>query len=461
MEEEIKEVIEKQRQFYATGQTKSIDYRVQQLKKLKQQVRRYEEELLEGLEKDLGKHRTESFMTEIGLVYRHLDEMIKKLPKWGSKQRVKTPIFLWPAKSYTVQAPYGNTLILAPFNYPVLLTLDPLIGAIAGGNTAIVGMSEHTEATNYVLKVLIEEAFSKEYLYFVTSSKEVNTELLDHSFDKIFFTGSTRVGKIVLRKAAEHLTPVTLELGGKSPVVVSKYADLEVAVERIVWGKFVNAGQTCVAPDYCLVDESVKEEFLKLLTRQMNQFYGDFPEESSDYGRIINERAMNRLLKQLDYDKLFIFQGGHFDFDEKYIEPTILSAALTDDLMTMEEEIFGPILPVISYQTLEEALTFIESYGKPLAFYPFSSNKEELEHMLSHLDFGGATVNDTLLHLSNENLPFGGVGESGMGSYHGKQSLESFTYTKSILRRSTIFRFPIMFPPFTKEKDNTIRSFFN
>lgn len=461
MTEEIKTIIEKQRQFYTTGTTKPIAYRVEQLKKLKQQVRRYEDELIEALGKDLGKHQTESFMTEIGLIYRHLDEMIKKLPKWGGKNRVKTPLFLWPARSYTIQAPYGNTLILAPFNYPVLLTLDPLIGAIAGGNTAIVGMSEHTTATNYVLKVLIDEAFHDEYLYFVTSSKEVNTELLDYPFDKIFFTGSERVGKIVLKKAAEHLTPVTLELGGKSPVIVSKYADIEVAVERIIWGKFVNAGQTCVAPDYCLVDGSIKEEFLRLLRKQLLVFYGENPKESRDYGRIINEQSMNRLLKQLEYDKLFIYQGGKYDMAEKFIEPTIISASLSEDLMTMQDEIFGPILPVLSYENLEEALVFIESHGKPLAFYPFSSDRDELKMILNRLDFGGATVNDTLLHLSNSNLPFGGVGTSGMGNYHGKQSLECFTYTKSILKRSTIFRFPIMFPPFTKEKDNTIRSFFN
>lgn len=459
--EEIIEVIEKQRQFYETGKTKSIPYRIGQLKKLKNQVRRYEEELIDALSDDLGKHRTESFMTEIGLVYRHLDEMIKKLPKWGGKRRVKTPFFLLPARSYTEQAPYGNTLILSPFNYPVLLTLDPLIGAIAGGNTAIVGMSEHTQATNYVLKVLIEEAFDKDYLFFTTSSKEVNTELLEYPFDKIFFTGSTRVGKIVLKKAAENLTPVTLELGGKSPVIVSKYADLEVAVERILWGKFVNAGQTCVAPDYCLIDESVKTEFLKLLKNKLSDFYGVNPKNSRDFGRMINERAMVRLLNQLDKDKLFVFQGGGYDFEEKYLEPTILSADLDDKLWTMEEEIFGPILPVIGYNELDEAVKFIKSYGKPLAFYPFSSNKEEIDYLLETLDYGGATVNDTLLHLSNEHLPFGGVGSSGMGSYHGIKTLESFTYTKSVLKRSTIFRIPVMFPPFTKEKDNTIRSFFN
>ncbi|WP_370590121.1 aldehyde dehydrogenase family protein [Candidatus Vagococcus giribetii] len=459
--EEIMEVIEKQRQFYATGKTKSLAFRVDQLKKLKHQVRRYEEELIDALQKDLGKHRTESFMTEIGLVYRHLDEMIKKLPKWGKKQRVSTPLFLMPAKSYTIQVPYGNTLILAPFNYPVLLTLDPLIGAIAGGNTAIVGISEHTEHTNHVLQVLIGEAFMSEYIYLVTSSKEVNTELLTHPFDKIFFTGSTRVGKIVLQKAAEHLTPVTLELGGKSPVIVTKYADLEVAVERIIWGKFVNAGQTCVAPDYCLVDISIRDEFMKLLRNQLTKFYGVYPEDSVDYGRLINDRSLTRLLNQLDYDKLFVYQGGSYNYDDNYLEPTLLSASLSDDLRTMEEEIFGPILPVLAYEELEEAVSYVKQKGKPLAFYPFSNNKEEIEYLLETVDFGGATVNDTLLHLSNENLPFGGVGESGMGHYHGRKSLETFTHTKSVLKRSTIFRLPIMFPPFTKEKDNTIRSFFN
>ena len=461
MEREILEVIEKQRDFFRTGETKPIEYRITQLKKLKKQVRRYEDDLIDALEADLGKHPTESFMTEIGLVYRHLDEMIKKLPKWGGKVRVKTPLFLWPAKSYTVQAPYGNTLILSPFNYPVLLTLDPLIGAIAGGNTVIVGMSEQTEKTNFILKTLIEEAFSVDYIYFLTSSKEKNTVLLDYPFDKIFFTGSERVGRIVLEKAAKYLTPVTLELGGKSPVIVTQHADIEVAVDRIIWGKFTNAGQTCVAPDYCLIDKQVEREFLRLLSQRLVDFYGVNPQHSPDYGRIISEQAMSRLIHQIEYDQLHIYQGGNFDYQDKYIEPTILVGELGDDLLNMKEEIFGPVLPILSYNNLTEAVAFVKGYGKPLAFYPFTNHKEELEYLLDKLDFGGATTNDTLLHLSNEHLPFGGVGTSGMGNYHGKRSLECFTYPKAILRRSTVVKLALMFPPYTKEKDNTIRSFFN
>lgn len=457
---EIGDILENQRHYFDTQKTYPIEFRLKQLKKLKEQINRYEDELIDALSQDLGKSSTESFMTEIGLVYRHIDEMIKKLPKWAGRKRVKTPLFLWPAQSYTVQAPYGSTLIISPFNYPVLLTLDPLIGAIAGGNTAIVGMSEHTARTNFILNTLISEAFPAYYIKMITTNKEINETLLDHKFDKIFFTGSERVGKIVLKAAAEKLTPVTLELGGKSPVVVTKYADLEIAADRIIWGKFINAGQTCVAPDYCLIDESIQTEFLAMLTARVSRFFGHKIENSPDYGRIINEKAMNRLIDLIEADQRFILFGGNYLKEENYIEPTILSGKISDDLSSMTDEIFGPVLPVLSYRNLEEVIPFIKSQGKPLAFYPFSSDKKEIEMLIETIQFGGATINDTILHLANENLPFGGVGGSGIGSYHGKKSLEAFSHTKSILKRSTILKIPLMFPPYTKEKENTIRAFF-
>ena len=460
MEEKIKRVVTEQRQFFDTQRTYPIEFRLKQLKKLKEQVKRYEDDLLDALYQDLGKASSESYITEIGLVYRHIDEMIKKLPKWGKEKRVKTPLFLLPAKSYTLQAPYGNTLIIAPFNYPVLLTLDPLIGAMAGGNTAIVSMSEHTTKTNLVLNTLIAEAFSESYLFFLTGSKESNELLLNHRFDKIFFTGSQKIGQIVLKKAAEFLTPTTLELGGKSPVIVTKFADLELAAERIVWGKFLNVGQTCVAPDYCLIDESIKEEFIPLLIKNIQRFFGEEIEKSPDYGRLINNQALERLLILLNQDKEYIEFGSQFNESDQYLAPTIVSANIEEPLALMEEEIFGPILPILSYQKLDEAVTFVLNKDKPLAFYPFSSDQEELAYLIQKIPFGGATINDTILHLANEELPFGGVGTSGMGSYHGFKTLETFTHTKSILKRSTLLRIPLLFPPYTADKTNLIRRFF-
>ncbi|MEG0550907.1 MAG: aldehyde dehydrogenase family protein [Vagococcus sp.] len=460
MIDEISEILKKQRDFFNTQKTYPIEFRVKQLKKLREQINRYEDELIDALNKDLGKASTESFMTELGLVYRHIDEMIKKLPKWADKNRVKTPLFLWPARSYTIQAPFGNTLILSPFNYPVLLTLDPLIGAIAGGNTAIIGMSEHTEHTNFILNTLVSEAFPTYYIKMITTSKEINGFLLDYPFDKIFFTGSEKVGKIVLKKAAENLTPVTLELGGKSPVVVTKYADLEIAADRVIWGKFLNAGQTCVAPDYCLIDATIQSEFLNMLKIRLVRFFGDYIEESPDYGRIINDNSMDRLIQLIERDQDYLYVGGNYNKKSKYIEPTILSGRMIDRLSSMSEEIFGPILPVLSYEKLEEVIPFIKATGQPLAFYPFSSDKREIDFLIEAIQFGGATINDTILHLANESLPFGGVGSSGMGHYHGKKSLEAFSHTKSILKRSTILKIPLMFPPFSKEKENTIRAFF-
>ncbi len=460
MTKDMIDIVKEQRAFFETQKTQSIDFRVKQLKKLKEQVNRYEAELLDALKIDLGKPDTESFMTEIGLIYRHLDEMIKKLPKWTKKRRVSTPLFLFPARSYTIQSPYGSTLILSPFNYPVLLTLDPLIGAIAGGNTALVGMSEHTKETNLILETLISEVFPDYYIKFFTSNKEINQKILALKFDKIFFTGSEKVGKIVLEKTAKYMTPVTLELGGKSPVIITKYADLELAADRVVWGKFINAGQTCVAPDYCLVDESVKDSFITLLQESIIKFFGTTIIDSRDYGRVINDSSVDRLVSLIQQDESYIVFGGSFDKRKKYIEPTILSSKINQGLVSMSEEIFGPILPVLSYEELEEVVPFIKSHGEPLAFYPFSSDKAEIEFLMTRVNFGGATINDTILHLTNENLPFGGVGTSGMGSYHGIKSLETFSHKKSVLKRSTVIKLPLMFPPYTKEKENVIRVFF-
>ncbi|MGO3732663.1 MAG: aldehyde dehydrogenase family protein [Vagococcus sp.] len=310
MNDTVEEIIERQRSFFKEGTTRTLSFRVKQLKLLKKQLMSYELELLEALSKDLGKSSMEGFMTEIGLVYRHLDQMITKLPKWGSKKKVRTPLFLWPSTSFIEPTPYGNCLIISPFNYPVLLTLDPLIGAIAGGNTALVGMSEHTPYTNIILSTIIRDTFLPDYVHCYTSNKETNQLVLEYQFDKLFFTGSESVGKIVLEKAAKHLTPTTLELGGKSPVIVTAYADIELAAQRIIWGKFINAGQTCVAPDYCLVDAKIKGELLEEMGRTITQFFGDSPKDSPDYARLINKEACHRIQGLIERDRSLIYMGG-------------------------------------------------------------------------------------------------------------------------------------------------------
>lgn len=460
MNDTVEEIIERQRSFFKEGTTRTLSFRVKQLKLLKKQLMSYELELLEALSKDLGKSSMEGFMTEIGLVYRHLDQMITKLPKWGSKKKVRTPLFLWPSTSFIEPTPYGNCLIISPFNYPVLLTLDPLIGAIAGGNTALVGMSEYTPYTNIILSTIIRDTFLPDYVHCYTSNKETNQLVLEYQFDKLFFTGSESVGKIVLEKAAKHLTPTTLELGGKSPVIVTAYADIELAAQRIIWGKFINAGQTCVAPDYCLVDAKIKGELLEEMGRTITQFFGDSPKDSPDYARLINKEACHRIQGLIERDRSLIYMGGDVDESSLYVSPTLLYGEISADLASMEQEIFGPILPVLSYEHVDDAISFVKNRPKPLAFYPFSSEKSDVEYLVDSIDAGGVTVNDTLLHLSNEHLPFGGVGASGMGHYHGKATLDCFTYPKAILKRSTLIHLKAMFPPYTKEKEGLIQSFF-
>lgn len=459
---EIKEllsVVQQQRTYFQTHETLPISFRIEQLKKLKLFLKDHESELLVALSNDLGKHPTESYATELGLLYHSLDTMIKQLPKWQRKQPVKTPFFLWPAKSYTLASPYGNTLILSAFNYPLLLTIDPLIGAISGGNTAIIGLSEQSTQVNQVIISNYKKYFDENYLYFYVSSIDKNTAILKEKFEKIFFTGSPKVGKIVYQAASHHLTPVTLELGGKSPALVTRQANVKEAAKKIAWGKFLNAGQTCIAPDYCLVDESIGDEFVIEVKQAIKTMFNDNIEASNNFSRLTTEDVLERLLKLIDADRSFLVSGGKFNLKTKYLEPTILKAKISDKLVSMTEEIFGPILPILTYSNIEEALIFIEGYEPPLAFYPFSENKTEVTKLLSRIQFGGATVNNTMLHLSNINLPFGGVGQSGMGHYHGRYSFETFTHKKSVLVRSSKLNLPIMIPPYTHLKDKIIRYF--
>ncbi|WP_314065690.1 aldehyde dehydrogenase family protein [uncultured Vagococcus sp.] len=459
MEWDIKEIIEAQRLFFRSQQTKSVDFRLRQLKQLERLLKDHEEALIEALKQDLGKHSNESYMTEIGLLYHNLKEAQSSLKWWSRPKKVATPLFLMPAKSYITPSPYGSTLILSAYNYPLLLSLDPLIGAIAGGNVALVGLSEYTPHVNQVLFEVCPKYFSADYVSVFESNKERNTQILKERFDKIFFTGSTTVGQIVLEAASQHLTPVTLELGGKSPALVTGHADLNLAAERIIWGKLLNMGQTCIAPDYCLVDETMAEEFMSLLAHKITALYGENSQVSPDYGRIVNQRHFNRLQGILEKDASQIVLGGKIDKADLFIEPTIIQGTLASELGAMKEELFGPILPVLSYSRLDEALSYIEEREAPLAFYPFSNDKAEIQRIIDRTQFGGATINDTILHLSNSQLPFGGVGHSGMGHYHGRYSFECFTHQRSVLERKTYLPLKLMYAPYTKIKDKWIRRF--
>ncbi|TSI04211.1 aldehyde dehydrogenase [Lysinibacillus sp. BW-2-10] len=453
---DVELMIQEQRNFYFTGLTKSIEFRKKQLEKLREKIKSYEEEILHALNKDLGKSEFEAYTNEVGIVLESIQIMLKHIEEWSKPIQVKTPLHFQPAKSFIMREPYGVTLIIGPFNYPFQLIMEPLIGAIIGGNTAIVKPSESTVHTTNVIKKIIEEIFDTSYVRVVEGEKEEVTALIHASFDYIFFTGSVSVGKVIMRAAAERLTPITLELGGKSPAIVDQTANIEVAVKRIAWGKFNNNGQTCVAPDYVLVHSSVYDKFVKVLQKTIKQFYGNDAQKSSDYGRLVNERHFNRLQHLLDVEKEFITFGGHTDKNDLYIEPTILEN-ITWANPIMEDEIFGPILPVMPYDDLRMAFHQVRQLPKPLAAYFFSEHEKAINYFLQELPFGGGCINDTISHVGNPYLPFGGVGPSGVNAYHGQASFENFTHPKSILKRSSKLSTNIVFPPY-KQKVKLVRT---
>lgn len=385
----------------------------------------------------------------------NVDYRIKNLKKWSSEEKRKSPIVYYPSKSYIYKEPYGVTLIIGPFNYPFQLVIAPLIGAISAGNTAIIKPSENSRNIALLLEKLINENFPEEYLRVVNplGGKETVSLLLDKPFDYIFFTGSVRVGKLVMQKAAQHLTPVTLELGGKSPCIVDSDAKLKLAAKRIVWGKFLNAGQTCVAPDYLCVHKSVKDELLKLIINEIRVQFGENVRNSEDYPRIVNKSSLERLSGYLNDGK--IYYGGNIDEDNLYMEPTlIIKPDLNSPLMS--DEIFGPILPILVYEDLDNVIKFINHREKPLALYYFSESKKKIKYVLTSTTSGGVTINDTIIHVANPNLPFGGVGNSGVGKYHGKESFETFTHNKSVMKRGTFIEFNIRFAPY-KNKLNLVK----
>ena len=451
----IKSVFNKQKEFFNSGKTKDINFRIDNLKKLNKLIKINEDKILEALKKDLGKSNFEGYATEVGIVYDEINTHIKNIKKWAKIEKRKSPIIYYPAKSYIYKEPYGVTLIIGPFNYPFQLVIAPLIGAISAGNTAIIKPSENTKNISLLLEEIINENFEDGYLKVVSplEGKEAVAYLLDLPFDYIFFTGSVRVGKIVMEKAAKNLIPVTLELGGKSPCIVDKDSKLELAAKRIVWGKFLNVGQTCVAPDYLFVHESIKDKLLKLIVEEIHKQFGKDVKNSPDYPRVVNESSLNRLKEYLNDGD--IYYGGNSDINELYMDPTIITNVDVNSKV-MTEEIFGPILPVIEFNNIQDVISFINKREKPLALYYFSENKKSINNILRCTTSGGVTINDTVIHVANGNLPFGGVGNSGIGNYHGKASFDTFTHKRSVMERGTFVEFNVRFAPY-KEKINILK----
>lgn len=453
--EDINLIFKNQKEFFESGKTINVDYRIKNLKKLNDIIKKNEDKILNELKKDLGKSNFEGYVTEVGILYDDINFHIKNVKKWSSEEKRKSPIVYYPSKSYIYKEPYGVTLIIGPFNYPFQLVIAPLIGAISAGNTAIIKPSENSRNIALLLEKLINENFPEGYLRVVNplGGKETVSLLLDKPFDYIFFTGSVRVGKLVMQKAAQYLTPVTLELGGKSPCIVDSDAKLKLAAKRIVWGKFLNAGQTCVAPDYLCVHKSVKDELLKLIINEIRVQFGENVRNSEDYPRIVNKSSLERLSGYLNDGK--IYYGGNIDEDNLYMEPTlIIKPDLNSPLMS--DEIFGPILPILVYEDLDNVIKFINHREKPLALYYFSESKKKIKYVLTSTTSGGVTINDTIIHVANPNLPFGGVGNSGVGKYHGKESFETFTHNKSVMKRGTFIEFNIRFAPY-KNKLNLVK----
>ncbi|MBI5974765.1 aldehyde dehydrogenase [Staphylococcus canis] len=440
-------LFEQSRSYFKTHETKSIKFRKKQLKLLAKSIKQHQDELLEALHKDLGKNDVEAYATEIGYVLHNIKLIRQKISKWAKKKAVDTPFFLFPAKSFIVKEPLGTVLIVGPFNYPFQLVIEPLIGAIAAGNTVILKPSELTPHVSQVLEKIITQTFDPKYISIVQGDASVLQSLLTLPFDHIFFTGSQRVGQIVYEAASKHLTPVTLELGGKSPTIIDKTANLKVASERICFGKFMNTGQTCVAPDYILIDESVRHDFIQSLKRTITEFYGKYPKNSADFGRIVNDKHFKRLNHLIQTHKHQIIFGGETDQSDLYIAPTLMDHIHPDDLI-MQDEIFGPILPVMTYKHLDEAIDFVQSRPKPLSLYLFSEDENVSNRVMNELSFGSGAINDTVLQLANPNLPFGGVGQSGIGRYHGRYSFDTFTHEKPYIFKSTKLETAILFPPY-------------
>jgi acyl-CoA reductase-like NAD-dependent aldehyde dehydrogenase len=455
-EQEIKDILQQQNHFFSSGKTIPAEFRLKQLESLKEAMIRHEADLAAALKEDLGKSRMESYMCEIGLTLSELTWMQKHLRSLMRSKRVSTPAAQFAAKSFRSPSPYGTVLIMSPWNYPVLLTLDPLIDAIAAGNTAVVKPSAYAPCTFDVMKTIIEECFPKHYVAVVDGGRAENQALLQQRFDMIFFTGGKTVGREVLRHAAEYLTPVTLELGGKSPCIVDSTAKIRLAAKRIVFGKYLNCGQTCVAPDYILCDKRIRDELITAILAEIEKQFGKEPLKNPNYGKIINEKHFERILGLINGEKLVY--GGQSEPESLRIAPTVLNNITWDDAV-MGEEIFGPLLPILTFDTLDEALDTVESHPHPLALYFFSEDKAAQKKVLDTCRFGGGCINDTIIHLATSDMPFGGVGESGMGSYHGRVGFETFSHYRSIVDKKTWMDLPIRYQKYTRLKEKMLRMF--
>lgn len=453
---QLEKILASQRSFYASGATRSFQFRRQALITLKSAILRHEKELTKALKKDLGKSQEESYMCEIGLTLSELNWMLRHLKGLMREKNVPTPLTQFPARSFRSPSPYGTVLIMSPWNYPVLLTLEPLIDALAAGNTAVVKPSAYAPTVSALLQHMIRECFPVKYVALITGGRSENQALLKQPFDKIFFTGSQTVGRQVLSCAARHLTPVTLELGGKSPCIVEKSAQIDLAAKRIVFGKFLNCGQTCVAPDYILCDEVIRDRLIAALQKEIIRQFGKNPLANPNYGKIINEKHFYRILKLIAPEKLVF--GGNYDTNTLRIAPTIMKDVSFKDAV-MKEEIFGPLLPVMTYHSLDQAIAMIKSHPHPLALYIFTQNHAIQKEVLSRCHFGGGCINDTIIHLATSAMPFGGVGESGMGKYHGRAGFEEFSHTRSIVDKKNWLDLPIRYQPYSRLKMQFLKIF--
>ena len=443
--QEITKIVEAQRAYFRSGETLSLKHRQKALCTLSKALKLWESRIAEALWKDLHKSYEEAYMTELSIVLGEIDNHLRHLKRWMLPKPVGTPIKMMPSRSKVIAEPLGCSLIMAPWNYPVQLLLNPLVGAISSGCTAILKPSPYVPHVSKVLEQMIKESFCPEYIAIVQGNREVNTALLEQRFDIIFFTGSPDLGRKVMRAASEHLTPVVLELGGKSPCIVDKDANIAMAARRIAWGKSLNAGQTCIAPDYLLVHADVKEQLVSALKKEFTRLHGANPKEAKHFVRIVNERAFDRLVGYIQGAD--VVMGGEYDREERYIAPTLIDHVDVNSPI-MQEEIFGPIFPIVTFSTTEEAIRFVTDREKPLALYYFGESKKNIRNVLKHTSSGGACINDTIMHIANENLPFGGVGQSGMSAYHGKESFKVFSHHRAVVTTTTRLDLPFRYMPY-------------
>ena len=451
---DIKTLLENQRNFFNTYTTISVKFRIEALKRLKNEIIKNEDKIKEALFLDLGKSGSESYMCEIGMTLSEISYMLKNIKRLTKIKRVKTPLEQFHSTSYQVANPYGNVLILSPWNYPFLLSMSPLVTAIAAGNTAILKPSAYAPNTAKVIKEILDDIFDSSYVHTVLGGREENQNLLKEKFDLIFFTGSSEVGKVVLRNAAEHLTPCILELGGKSPVIVDETANIKLAARRIVFGKILNSGQTCVAPDYIYCSKHIKDRLIENIIIEINKQLGEKPLDNANFPKIINKKHFERIINLINKDK--VIYGGEYDEESLKISPTVISDVTVDEAI-MQEEIFGPLLPIITYENFSEVIDYLKDKPKPLALYLFTENKKVKDYIVKNIRYGGGCINDTIIHLATTNMGFGGVGESGMGAYHGEIGFKSFSHVKSIVDKKTWLDLITRYQPYSKNKDALVK----